>query len=89
MTDVWVFDSCPAVITGTRDDGNLPFHFEPPHSGGHLRIVQSDPKPADYDPAADPFLVPEHPPKKTAGGTWEPGGQSLYTTRSHNSETLD
>ena len=89
MTDVWVFDACPAVITGTRDDGNLPFNFEPPHTGGHLRIVQSDAKPADYDPAADRFLVPPHPPKRTEGGTWERGGQNLYTTRMHKSETLD
>lgn len=89
MTDVWVFDSCPAVTTGTRDDGNLPFNFEPPHHGGHLRIVQSDAKPANYDPDNDPFRVPPHPPKKTAGGTWERGGQNLYTTRMHKSETLD
>ena len=89
MTDIWVFHGCPAVISGERDDGNLPFHFEPPHEGGHLRIVQSDPKPKDYDPAQDKFLVPEHPPKKTEGGTWERGGQNLYTTRIHKSETLD
>jgi hypothetical protein len=37
MTDIWVFHACPAVITGERDDGNLPFHFEPPRTGGHLR----------------------------------------------------
>jgi len=89
MTDVWVFDTCPAIISGTRDDGNLPFHFEPPRTGGHLRIVQSDAKPPDYDPANDRFLVPEHPPRQTEGGTWERGGQSLYTTRIHKSETLD
>jgi hypothetical protein len=89
MTDVWVFDRCPANISGERDDGNLPFHFEPPKGGGHLRIVQSDPKPADYDPKNDKFLVPEHPPKKTEGGTWERGGQNLYTTRIHKSETVD
>ena len=57
MTDVWVYKSSPAVITGERDDGNLPFHFEPPHAGGHLRIVQSPAKPADYDPAKDPGHV--------------------------------
>src|ERR1700704_154964 len=89
MTDVWVFSSCPAVISGRRDDGTLPFHFEPPKAGGHLRIVQSDPKPEDYDPAQDKFIVPQHPPKKTEGGTFERGGQNLYTTRIHKSETLD
>jgi hypothetical protein len=89
MTDVWVFESCPAIVTGTRDDGNLPFHFEPPHTGGHLRIVQSDAKPPGYDPTQDSHLVPAHPPKKTEGGTWERGGQNLFTTRMHKSETLD
>src|SRR5262249_32301287 len=30
MTDLWVYQSAPANISGDRDDGNLPFHFEPP-----------------------------------------------------------
>ncbi|MNC89579.1 hypothetical protein D3C83_55370 [compost metagenome] len=51
--------------------------------------MQSDPRPADYDPDKDPYRVPSHPPKKTEGGTWERGGQNLYTTRMHKSETLD
>ncbi|HXF66188.1 MAG TPA: cupin domain-containing protein [Burkholderiales bacterium] len=89
MTDIWVFHECPAPIRGERDDGNLPFRFEPPPTGGHLRIVQSDPKPPDYDPARDAYLVAPHPPRRTPGGTWERGGQNLYTTRMHKSETLD
>lgn len=89
MTDIWVFQTCPAVIHGTRDDGNLPFHFEPPRTGGHLRIVQSAGKPLDYDAAADTFITAPHPPKKTEGGTWERGGQNRFTTRTHKSETLD
>ena len=89
MTDIWVFHQCPAVISGERDDGNLPFHFEPPQTGGHLRIVQSAARPKDYDAAKDPAIKPAHPPKKTEGGTWERGGQNLYTTRTHKSETLD
>ena len=89
MTDVWVFHECPAIISGEKDYGNLPFHFEPPPSGGQLRIVQSDAKPADYDAAKDTFIVPEHPPKKTPGGTWERGNQNLFTTRTHKSETVD
>jgi len=44
MTDIWVYHACPAVVSGERDDGNLPFHFEPPEQSGHLRIVQSDAK---------------------------------------------
>lgn len=89
MTDIWVYKSCPAIISGERDDGNLPFQFEPPEEGGHLRIVQSEGKPKDYDPATDPSIVPEHPPKRTEGGSWERGGQNLYTTRLHKTETLD
>lgn len=89
MTDIWVFDRCPADISGTRDDGNLPFNFEPPANGGHFRIVQSAQKPKDYDVATDRFITAEHPPEKKPGGKWERGGQSLYTTRIHKSEALD
>ena len=89
MTDIWQFEACPAPIAGDRDEGNRPFHFEPPATGGRLRIVQSDPKPATYDPAADTYLTPEHEPRKTEGGTWERGRQNLFTTRIHKSETVD
>ncbi|HZN24663.1 MAG TPA: cupin domain-containing protein [Burkholderiales bacterium] len=89
MTDIWMYESSPAPLGGDRDDGNLPFHFEPPENGGRLRIVQSDSRPAVYDSARDEFITPEHPPRKTEGGTWERGRQNLYTTRIHKSETLD
>ncbi len=89
MTDIWVFHDCPANISGEKDDGNLPFHFEPPPNGGHLRIVQSDARRADYDATKDTFITPPHPPKKTPGGTWERGNQNLFTTRTHKSETID
>src|SRR5689334_12596318 len=58
MTDLWVFESCPVDVSGDRDCGRLPFRFEPPEAGGHLRIVQSAGKPAGYDPAADASAVP-------------------------------
>jgi hypothetical protein len=89
MTDIWTFETSPAVISGERDDGDLPFHFEPPLLGGRMRVVESAAKPADYDPAKDPAITAPHPPRKTPGGTWERGGQSAYTTRTHKSETLD
>ena len=89
MTDIWVYERAPAIISGARDDGNLPFHFEPPRAGGHLRVVQSAAKPKDYDAGKDPFIKPAHPPQRTEGGTWERGGQNLFTTRTHKSETLD
>jgi uncharacterized cupin superfamily protein len=89
MTDIWMFEQSPAPIGGERDDGDLPFHFEPPENGGRLRIVQSDSRPAVYDPAQDQYITPEHPPRITEGGTWERGRQNLFTTRIHKSETLD
>ena len=67
MTDIWVFHSCPALISGERDDGNLPFRFEPPEKGGHLRIVQSGGRPKDYDPARDASAVPLHAPRQRPG----------------------
>src|SRR5262249_54720265 len=45
----------------TPDTATLPFQFEPPSAGGHLRIVQSPGKPRGYDPARDPAAVPPHP----------------------------
>ena len=89
MTDIWLWETCPAPISGERDDGNVPFHFEPPDRGGRLRIVQSEPKPAVYDASSDTYITTEHPPRKTEGGTWERGRQNLYTTRIHKSETVD
>ena len=89
MTDIWLWETCPAPISGERDDGDVPFHFEPPSSGGRLRIVQSEHKPADYDPSNDACITAEHPPRKTQGGTWERGRQNLYTTRIHKSATVD
>jgi hypothetical protein len=89
MTDIWLWEKCPVPISGTRDDGNVAFHFEPPTNGGRLRVVESAPKPADYDAATDTYITAEHPPRKTEGGTWERGRQNVYTTRIHKSETLD
>jgi len=71
MTDVWVFQGCPANLSGEGDDGRLPFNFEPPAAGGHLRIVQSPPRPPGYDPARDPTAVPLHEPRQRPGGTWD------------------
>jgi mannose-6-phosphate isomerase-like protein (cupin superfamily) len=89
MTDVWVYPSCPVPIGGTRDDGNLPFSFEPPEHGGHLRIVQSPPRPANYDPATDKTAVPLHEPRQREGGTWDRGGANAFSSPVHKSETVD
>ena len=89
MTDVWVYHGSPAIISGERDDGNLPFHFEPPAAGGHLRIVQSPARPADYDLARDPNAVPIHEPRRRADGVMVRGGQNAFSAPIHKSETLD
>lgn len=89
MTDVWVFQSCPATISGERDDGRLPFNFEPPATGGHLRIVQSPPRPPGYVAAQDKTAVPLHEPRQRHGGTWDRGGANAYSSPVHKSETVD
>ena len=87
MTDIWVYQHSPAPISNDRDDGNLPFHFEPPAAGGHLRIVQSPGKPRGHDPARDPAAVPPHPPRRRADGVWDRGGQNAFSSPIHKSET--
>ena len=90
MTDVWVFDRCPAQVSGTRDDGAGPFSFDPPSHGGHLRIVHSAEKPANYDPANDKTAVPEREPfLRPNGHTWDRGGQNAYSSPIHRSTTID
>jgi mannose-6-phosphate isomerase-like protein (cupin superfamily) len=90
MTDLWVFKSCPAIITGERDDGALPFRFEPPEQGGHLRIVQSAGKPAHYDAAQDRTAVPVHAPRQRPNSeTMDRGGQNAFSSPIHKSATVD
>ena len=90
MTDVWVFDRCPAPVDGTRDDGNLPFAFEPPEHGGHLRIVHSAGRADGYDAACDTTAVASHPPRPRSGSsTWDRGGQNAFSSPVHRSTTVD
>src|SRR3954451_12271765 len=63
MTDIWAFQQCPVPLDSTSDDGACPFRFDPPALGGHLRIVHSAEKPADYDPASDKTAVAPHAPR--------------------------
>jgi len=89
ITDVWVYKESPAPISGDRDDGNLPYSFEPPPSGGHLRIVQSPGKPDGYEAAGDSAAVAEHAPKKGPSSTWYRGGQNYFSSPIHKSQTVD
>ena len=44
--DLWVWHESPALLSGTSDDGNLPYDFPGPPRGGHLRVVQGGGRPA-------------------------------------------
>ena len=90
-TDFWVWHETPAPLSGDHDDGNLPYDFPGPPKGGHLRAVrQGRGRPADYDPAKDPRLMPPHEPKERAAGkTWDRGGRNAYTSDMHKTETVD
>jgi len=90
MTDIWVFKDCPVSLSGYQDDGNLPFSFDPPARGGHLRIVQSASKPFDYDPEKDLTAVPiKEPFQRKNSHTMEKGGQNAYSSPIHQSQTVD
>jgi ethanolamine utilization protein EutQ (cupin superfamily) len=90
-TDLWVWNDSPMALGGGSDDGMLKYRFPGEPRGGHLRVVQSVGRPADYDPAMDPEVVPHHPPKLRPGttGTWDRGGNSLYTSSMHKTQTVD
>ena len=90
MTDLWVYHRSPAIIAGERDDGRLPYSFDPPPEGGHLRIVQSQGRPPAYDPATDPHAVPAHEPRlRPNSTTWDRGGANCYSSPVHKTETVD
>lgn len=90
-TDLWVWNDSPMSLGGSSDDGLLKYRFPGEPRGGHLRVVQSVGRPDDYEPAKDPEVVPHHPPKLRPGttGTWDRGGNSLYTSSMHKTQTVD
>lgn len=90
-TDLWVWNESPAPLSGTTDDGNLPYPFPGPPMGGHLRVVQGRSRPGDYDPAKDPDAIPAHPPKLRPGAAhvWDRGGNNLFSSAMHKTETID
>ena len=90
-TDLWVWDETPAPLSGTNDDGNESYLFPGPDEGGHLRVVQGPPRPADYDPAKDRDLIAPHPPKLREGATrvWDRGGNSYNSSAFHKTQTID
>ncbi|HKA45614.1 MAG TPA: cupin domain-containing protein [Burkholderiales bacterium] len=90
-TDLWVWNDTPAPLAGAADDGNLGYVFPGPDHGGHLRVVQGPPKPADYDPAQDKDVVAPHPGRLRPGEarTWDRGGNNRYSSAMHKTQTID
>jgi quercetin dioxygenase-like cupin family protein len=89
-TDLWVWNDPLPPIAGEADAGNTPYDFPGPAQGGHLRVVQSVSRQADYDAARDPDAVPDHPPTlRPPGRTWDRGGNNAYSSAMHKTETVD
>jgi len=90
-TDLWVWEDSPIQLSGETDEGNRKYSFPGEPRGGHLRVVQSVGRSADYDSSKDPELVPFHPPRLRAGctGSWDRGGSGLYTSSMHKTQSVD
>jgi len=88
--DFWVWNESPAPLSGDTDDGNLSYDFPGPPRGGHLRVVQGAGRAADYDPAKDPHIVPNHELKAyPLGRRWDRGGTTAYSGGMHKTQTVD
>ena len=90
-TDLWVWNESPMALADTADAGNLKYVFPGVPQGGHLRVVQSVGRPANYDPAKDPELVAPQAPQLRPGatGVWDRGGNSVCTSSMHKTQTVD
>jgi uncharacterized cupin superfamily protein len=89
-TDLWVWYDTPPPLSGTTDDGSLPYDFPGPPRGGHLRVVQSNGRPPGYDPAQDiRFMLPHAPKPRTSNRVWDRGGRNAYVSDMHKTETVD
>ena len=90
MTDLWVYHQVPAPISGTRDDGNLPFSFEPPHEGGQiLHRREHGPSRQFVRASTDAQRKERHETIRAANGTLYRGGQNAYSSPYHQSTTVD
>lgn len=88
--DFWVWNKSPAPLSGTSDDGNLPYDFPGPPMGGHWRLVQGVGREPNYDPARDPHAVPSHEIREhPLGRRWDRGGTNAYSGGMHKTETVD
>ena len=89
-TDLWVWYETPPPLSGDRDDGSLPYDFPGSADGGHLRVIQARNRPADYDPAKDPEMVPAHEPMDMPSRRrWDRGRDNHFSSGMHKTETVD
>lgn len=90
-TDIWVWHETPLPINSKTDDGNLGYVFSGPVGGGHFRVVQARARPTNYDRAKDPDVIEPHAPKPRVpgNGLWDRGGNNLYSSAMHKTQTLD
>lgn len=89
-TDLWVWYKTPPLLSGERDDGNLPYDFPGSAEGGHLRVIQAKNRPADYDRAKDPDVIEEHEPRDMPSRRrWDRGRDDLFSSGMHKTETVD
>ena len=76
-------------LAGDRDDGRLPFSFEPPTPAGICASCSRPPKPPDYDPAKEQprYHCTSRDNGRAAPGTR--GGAERVSSPVHKSETVD
>ena len=90
VTNFWIWNNTPPLLSGINDDGNLPYEFPAPIGGGHLRTIQAPGKPADYDAAQDPRLLAGHAPKvRPSGRVWDRAARNIYSSDMHKTKTID
>jgi mannose-6-phosphate isomerase-like protein (cupin superfamily) len=89
-TDLWVWNDNVPPLDGSNDGGNLGYDFPGPSNGGHLRVVQADPKPIDDANIDSADVVPLHAPKVVPPGRmWDRGGNNAYSSPMHKTQTVD
>ena len=90
-TDLWIWNETPAPLSGDVDAGNFPYEFPCPADGGHLRVVQGQVRPPNYDTAADRDAIPAHAPKERHAGArvWDRGGNNAFSSAMHKTQTID
>lgn len=88
-TDLWVWDTTPAPLTGAQDDGLLPDQFPGPVGGGHFRVVHW--RERSDDPATQVPEQPLHAPVlRPKGRAWDRGGgNNVHSSAMHKTESVD